>query len=650
MRVLGQGIKTGVYRVCDEVFPRLALQPGFSPLAAGDSSRLDGQGRKYLTEKGLDWPWVKNAVHKPSREADVLLTSFFAPWEPWRSDTGVLKAFVAYDLIGLLMPEYFDQEMVRLLQQIYASIDRETLVFCISHNTRKDLLAYRPDLSPEQIVVIPLAAGERFYPCADDARLSAVRGKYGIPPDVPYILSLATLEIRKNLQTVVRAFARLLEKEPDSSAHLVLSGMKGWKLEELDKTLAGMGSLRKRIILTGFIDDADLGALYSGAACFAYMSMYEGFGLPPLEAMACGVPVIASNTSSLPEVVGDAGILLEPEDADAVCDAMRRILADPVRREKLRGSGLERARLFNWDECARIMAEAIRRRLAEKPKLSIITICRNETNIEDTCRSVAGQSWRNFEWIVVDGGSTDGTMDVLERYREYMRVLVSEKDDGRYDAMNKGITHARGEYLLFLNGGDYLAHERVLERIFEYRPLPGLEEHTTLYFDADILYGEVLAKETGMMPWPIWAVGPQRFDAAFFSRHSLPHQATFIARRLFDRCGLYDASLRFAADYEWFMRVILVHGATTQYIPMPVSVYNFEGVSSSAAEGDSPHILEIGAVYAKFRAMRLPAAASPAVSAQSDLPPVGQKWYSRLPEGLKRPLRPLWRAVRKKNS
>jgi len=235
----------------------------------------------------------------------------------------------------------------------------------------------------------------------------------------------------------------------------------------------------------------------------------------------------------------------------------------------------------------------------------------------------------------VDGGSTDGTLDVLERYREHMRVCISEKDGGRYDAMNKGIAHARGEYLLFLNGGDYLVHDRVLERIFEYRPIPGFE-FVELRLDADILYGEVLAKETGMMPWPCWPVGPQQLTRKYFANlHSLPHQATFIRRELFEKYGLYDTTYKFAADYEWFMRVLLRHGASSAYVPIAVSVYNFEGASSNGVEDHKPHVLEVKRAYAQY--------ASILDSVLQSL----KKLWNHLPEWFKCPLRPAWKWIKK---
>jgi glycosyltransferase involved in cell wall biosynthesis len=365
MFVLGQGIKTGVYRVCDELFPRLAGWPGINPFAVQHTDRYEKQSKAYLTKKGLAWPWYAPRDSRPSRDIDVLVSPFFAPWEPWANDCGILKVFIAYDLIALQSPQWFEEELALLVKRIYDNLDGKELIFSISQNTKRDLLTYRPDIAPERIIVLPLAAGEQFLPCADAGKRAAMRARYGIPPGIPYFLSLATLEIRKNLVQVLRAFSRLMEEQPDSPAYLVLAGMHGWKMDEFKTMLKGTGALRNRIILTGFVEDNDLSALYSDAHCFVYMSLYEGFGLPPLEAMACAIPVIASNTSSLPEVVGDAGIILSPHDTDGLCAAMR---------DELAIKGFERSKRFNWNRSAEIMMEAIQKELAGRPGPNAITL------------------------------------------------------------------------------------------------------------------------------------------------------------------------------------------------------------------------------------------------------------------------------------
>ena len=372
MFVLGQGIKTGVYRVCDEIFSRLAKEPAVVPFATQHNGQYEKQSRAYLAEKGLDWTW-HIPRRRPSRDIDVLVSPFFAPWGEWATDHGLLKVFIAYDLIALRFPQLFEEGHAQLGKHIYDNLNGEELIFSISQNTKNDLLGYRPDIAPERIVVMPLAAGNQFFPCHDADKRAAVRAKYGIPANAPYFLSLATLEIRKNLHQVLKAFSQLMKIQPQLPVYLILAGMQGWKLDELKSALDGMGIARNRVVLPGFVEDEDLSALYSDALCFIYMSLYEGFGLPPLEAMACGTPVIASNSSSLPEVVDDAGILLNPQDTDGLCAAMGSMLADAAMREKLAAKGLERSRKFSWNRSVEIMMEAIQKELGPQSKRSIIT-------------------------------------------------------------------------------------------------------------------------------------------------------------------------------------------------------------------------------------------------------------------------------------
>ena len=357
MYVLAQGVKTGVYRVCDELFPRLARSPRFDPrffFREGDALKAE----PYLAEHRLRGRPHNNAA-VPSADADILLSPFGVTPQLWLDDKKVLVAHIVYDLIAIHRPDFFSMEGSTEVRNIIASLDEHTVIFAISEHTKKDLLAYRPDLSPGQVTVIPLAAGHWFHPCDSAAEKAAMRAKYAIPPGVPYVLSLATLEIRKNLDQVVNAFVLFLEQNETSDMHLVLSGMSGWKLEKLNAALAAASRWRHRIVLTGFVDDADLSALYSDAMCFVYLSRYEGFGLPPLEAMACGTPVICSANSSLPEVVADAGLMVDADDVEGVVQAIHDIASSDVYRSRLALAGRERAQLFSWDRCAEIVIDTL---------------------------------------------------------------------------------------------------------------------------------------------------------------------------------------------------------------------------------------------------------------------------------------------------
>ena len=151
-----------------------------------------------------------------------------------------------------------------------------------------------------------------------------------------------------------------------SHLNLVLVGTKGWDFDRIFKEIEGAKELSGRIITTGFVPDGDLAPLYSAAMMFVYPSLYEGFGLPPLEAMQCGVPVVTSNTSSLPEVVGDAGIMVSPKDGEALSQAMLDLYRDGKKRTALSAQGLLRSKLFSWKKCADQTVEAYRRAIQQQ--------------------------------------------------------------------------------------------------------------------------------------------------------------------------------------------------------------------------------------------------------------------------------------------
>ena len=270
-----------------------------------------------------------------------------------QSDEGPVRFLTVCDLIAIKFPNYFGVDAVELVNQTINSLNSEDWVLCISDATRRDLLEYRDDLNPNQVRVTPLAADKSFTRCTDEQKLSDTRSRYGIPQDAPYFLSLCTLEPRKNLNSILASFSRLL-KDLDEETYLVLAGAKGWKVEQLEQLL----DQHVRVLPIGYVDDTDLSPLYSDAIAFVYPSFYEGFGLPPLEAMQCGTPVIASNNSSLPEVVGDAGLLVDPNSIDEIADAMLKLYKDETLRGKLSQSGIDRAKQFSWQRCGELTLRA----------------------------------------------------------------------------------------------------------------------------------------------------------------------------------------------------------------------------------------------------------------------------------------------------
>ncbi|MGC8875397.1 MAG: glycosyltransferase family 4 protein, partial [Chloroflexia bacterium] len=231
-----------------------------------------------------------------------------------------------------------------------------TRVIAVSQATRDDLIRHYRTV-PDRVHVVHHGVSPRFRPTQDPG----VRARYGLPER--YFLYLGTLQPRKNLERLLAAYARL----PAGAPAFVLAGGRGWYFERIARAVAAH-NLGERVLFPGYIADADLPAVLSGAVAFVYPSLYEGFGMPLLEAMACGTPVIASRSSSLPEVVGDAGLLVDPLSVEALQEALQRILEDEPLREALRARGLERARLFTWERCAHETLGVLEKALAARAR------------------------------------------------------------------------------------------------------------------------------------------------------------------------------------------------------------------------------------------------------------------------------------------
>ncbi|RMF94511.1 MAG: glycosyltransferase family 1 protein, partial [Candidatus Schekmanbacteria bacterium] len=222
--------------------------------------------------------------------ADVFHSTFYPLPERTKGEANLRRFITVYDLIPILYPQYFEFNEDHLIHEVVNSIAPGDWVVAISQSTKDDLCNYK-EIDPSRVVVTHLAASDSFYPCSDTERIKAVKEKYRIPP-APYILSLCTLEPRKNIAQTIKSFLSLLQENRLSDLNLVLVGTKGWDFEHIFNEISNAPAFRDRIIVTGYIPDEDLAPLYSGAMMFVYPSFYEGFGLPPLEAMQCGVPVI----------------------------------------------------------------------------------------------------------------------------------------------------------------------------------------------------------------------------------------------------------------------------------------------------------------------------------------------------------------------
>ena len=219
---------------------------------------------------------------------------------------------------------------------------RARRVITVSEFSRQRLLEFT-GVAPERVVVIPNGVGEQFAALPDE-RVAEVRKRLGLP--ARYALYVGSLEPRKNLLGLLEAWRQL--PVADWGLSLALAGGSGRQFQAVD-----LVNKQPSVVIAGYVSDADLPAVYAGARLFVYPSLYEGFGLPVLEAMACGTPVVCSNTTSLPEVIGDAGVLVDPIDPAEIAAGIRSVIEDPAFAAQLRQRGLERAREYTWDRAAR---------------------------------------------------------------------------------------------------------------------------------------------------------------------------------------------------------------------------------------------------------------------------------------------------------
>ncbi len=259
------------------------------------------------------------------------------------------KLVTIHDLSFFRYPDGAEPSLRQYLcRAVPDAVRRADLVLADSENTMQDIIELL-GVAPGKVQVLYPGVDKRFIPLEDDELLMRVRHLYGLP--IPFILSLSTLEPRKNLIFLLDAYAAL-RATGDVTHKLVIVGEKGWLYEGIFRRVKEL-CLEREVIFLGFVADENLPALYNLAEVFVFPSLYEGFGLPPLEAMACGTPVITSQGSSLPEVVGEAGLMVSSEDTEALTQAMRKVLDDPARREDLAKKGVRRAREFAWQSSAR---------------------------------------------------------------------------------------------------------------------------------------------------------------------------------------------------------------------------------------------------------------------------------------------------------
>jgi glycosyltransferase involved in cell wall biosynthesis len=451
-------------------------------------------------------------------------------------------------------PDFFAAEVLRARRSAFSkALVSAGAIGTISEFSRKVLLNF-PGTRCEDIFLM-----EPSLQVAHGLR----RGNQGIGesereviPDGEYFLFPANLWKHKNHQRLLQAF-RLLREKTRREISLVLTGHPaGWS--ELSKEISDLP-----VIHLGFVRPELLRVLLERARALVFFSLYEGFGMPLLEAFDAGTPVICSNTTSLPEVGGDAVVTCDPTDVDAMAALMERILKDDALRETLVKRGKSRLDIYSWEKSADNLIAACERVGARQtavtgsraasdaalPLVSIVTPSYNQGRfLKRTIDSVLMQSYPNIQYIVIDGGSSDGSVEILQSYRDRF-YWISEPDRGQTNAINKGFARAKGEILAYLNSDDILA-PRAIERVVQY-----LQKNP----ECDMVYGEAdYIDEQDRI------IGSYKTADYSFNRLiedcMVCQPAAFWRKRMMEKVGPFDEQLNFAMDYEYWLRIAKAGG------------------------------------------------------------------------------------------
>ncbi len=329
--------------------PDETLEVFFSnPKPVRPAPTMDSLPAKTLGSSNKAWRlsvMLAYALHRPQDTIVGRPDVFLATDHLLPCIKGAATLFTLHDVTFLSHPHVhtrLNRTYLRLLMPRF--LQAADVVVADSRCTLQDALAHYPFIS-EKCHVVYAGVNSRFQPVEDPATLDALRARYNLPSR--FLLYVGTIEPRKNLPTLLDAFARARLDGVD----LVIAGKKGWLYDATLAQAEALG-LQHKVMFLGFVPDDDLPALYNLAEAFTFPSLYEGFGLPVLEAMACGTPVVCANTSSLPEVAGDAALLLAPSDVAGWADALQRVTGEPDLRAELRGCGFRQAARFTWEATA----------------------------------------------------------------------------------------------------------------------------------------------------------------------------------------------------------------------------------------------------------------------------------------------------------
>lgn len=453
-----------------------------------------------------------------------------------------------FDIQQDFYPENFDKRVLKDRKQLTKqTVEKTDMILTISEFSKKTLIN-KYNIAEEKIKVTYLDADSTFENDIDLDKLSEI--KSSLPEE--FIFYPANMWPHKNHIMLIKGFALALEKY-NLPLKLVLTGARERETSRIENLIQNEG-LREMIIYLGYIQQGDMPYVYKAANMLVFPSLFEGFGIPLVEAMESEIPIVCSDTSCIPEIVGEAAVYFNGQSSEAIAKAIHDVYCNEKLRSKLIDEGIERRKMFSWDLCAEKTIEHIFSvykpqkskvcRFSEHPLVSIITPSYNQGEfIRDTIESVLNQSYDNIEYIVMDGGSTDNTVEILKSYGDRIK-WISEKDKGQADAVNKGIRAAQGEIIGWLNSDDTYYLETVEKIVKAFLSHP---EESMIYGEGDYINREGVVTE----PYPT-----QTFDYNLLANECFICQPTvFFTKEIVEKVGLLNANLQLCMDYELWMRI-----------------------------------------------------------------------------------------------
>lgn len=367
-------LKRGVYTVCYNLFKELIKRNDINLYFYCHRNYNDAL--KTFLQNNFPEVAEKIIINDNSSPFLKRINAFFSPQhkipEFIEERQEICKFLLIYDVMPLVIPGLKkDLEKGSWIGEVIRSINSTDYYFTISECSKKDIINYVKEAPSDHIKVIPLGVADNFHPCKDTKKILSIKKKYNIPENKKYLFSLCSLDDRKNLLMQISAFVELIKVNKINNLVYVLGGSGADDfLEKLKNVLTtkDFQKYKNRILKIGYVADEDLASLYCGAEWFTFTSKYEGFGLPVLEAMACGCPVITSNNSSLPEVVGDAGIMIDYSNKQQHIEAYKKYYFSETLCKKNSQKGLERAKLFTWEKAVSSILDVVMLRLMENIK------------------------------------------------------------------------------------------------------------------------------------------------------------------------------------------------------------------------------------------------------------------------------------------